>query len=198
MEIEKLLKDSWEIFRKNWVVYVVGTFIAVFGSILVITLPPLYYGLTYIAAKGARGDTVEITDLFIGFKPNNFIQSWILLLAIAVPFVVIMFMAAKYIGLGVFIVEIILLIAMFIFFVYTMPLMVVKKRDAIPAIMESTKIAMFNLPNTIIIAVIVAVFNWIASLTVIGVLVTTPISEILVILALQSLIGDDLKIQEMN
>jgi hypothetical protein len=65
MDIEKLLKDSWEIFKNNLVAYIIGALITIFGSIIVITSAPLAYGLTYMAVKGARGETVEIGDVFL-------------------------------------------------------------------------------------------------------------------------------------
>lgn len=66
MEIEKLLKDSWEIFQKNIVAFIVGTLIAGIGSILIVTIAPLFYGVTYMAVKGIKGETVEIGDVFAG------------------------------------------------------------------------------------------------------------------------------------
>ena len=176
MELEKLLKDSWEIFQKNLVVYIIGAVIAIIGSIIVITAAPLYYGLTYMASKGARGETVEINDVFAGFKPDKFIQSWILFLALGIPI---------FIGFLLLILPgIILSIAFGILFLYALPLMVLKNASAIDALKESLEIAKTNLPDTIVLVIVFMVLNAIGSAVWVGTFLTMPFSLILLILAL--------------
>lgn len=75
MQIETIMTDSWNIFKNNIVAYIIGALIAVIGSIFIITIAPLFYGLTYMAVRGIKGETVEINDVFEGF--NNFIRSWV-------------------------------------------------------------------------------------------------------------------------
>lgn len=179
MELEKLLKDSWEIFQKNLVVYIIGAVIAIIGSVIVITAAPLYYGLTYMASKGARGETVEINDVFAGFKPDKFIQSWILFLALGIPI---------FIGFLLLILPgIILSIAFGILFLYALPLMVLKNASAIDALKESLEIAKTNLPDTIVLVIVFMVLNAIGSAVWVGTFLTMPFSLILLILALPTI-----------
>lgn len=176
MEIEKILKDSWEIFQKNMVAYIIGALIAIFGSIIVITSPPLFYGLTYMAAKGARGETVEIADVFAGFKADKFIQSWILFLVLGIPI---------FIGFLLLIIPgIIISIAFSILFLYALPLMVLKDASAIDALKESMEMAKADLQDTIILVVIFMILNAIGSAVWVGTFLTMPFSLIVLILAI--------------
>ena len=176
MEIEALLKDSWEIFQKNMVAYIVGALITIFGSIIIITSAPLAYGLTYMAAKGARGETVEIADVFAGFKPDKFVQSWILFLIIMIPI---------FIGFLLLVIPgMIIGIVFSVIFLYALPLMVIKDAGAVDALKESLEIAKANLQDTIILVVIVMILNAIGSAIWIGTILTMPFSMILLILAL--------------
>jgi uncharacterized membrane protein len=176
MEIETLLKDSWEIFQKNMVAYIVGALITIFGSIIVITSAPLAYGLTYMAAKGARGETVEIADVFAGFKPDKFIQSWILFLIIMIPI---------FIGFLLLVIPgMIIGIVFSIIFLYALPLMVIKDLGAVDALKESLEIAKANLQDTVILVVIVMILNAIGSAIWIGTILTMPFSMLLLVLAL--------------
>jgi len=176
MEIETLLKDSWEIFQKNMVAYIVGALITIFGSIIVITSAPLAYGLTYMAAKGARGETVEIADVFAGFKPDKFIQSWILFLIIMIPI---------FIGFLLLVIPgMIIGIVFSVIFLYALPLMVIKDLGAVDALKESLEIAKANLQDTVILVVIVMILNAIGSAIWIGTILTMPFSMLLLVLAL--------------
>jgi hypothetical protein len=176
MEIEKLLKDSWEIFQKNMVAYIIGALITIFGSMIIITSAPLFYGLTYMAAKGARGETVEISDVFAGFKADKFIQSWILFLVLGIPI---------FIGFLLLIIPgIIISIAFSILFLYAMPLMVLKDANAIDALKESMEMAKADLQNTIILVVVFMILNAIGSAVWVGTFLTMPFTLIVLILAI--------------
>ncbi|MDI6859295.1 MAG: hypothetical protein QMC85_02240, partial [Methanocellales archaeon] len=68
MKVEDVLNASWRVFKEHWVSYLIATGIAVFGSIFIITAPPLIFGLYYMAIKGLNGEDVEIADIFKGFN----------------------------------------------------------------------------------------------------------------------------------
>jgi len=181
MEIETLLKDSWEIFQKNLVAYIIGALITIFGSIILITSAPLAYGLAHMAAKGARGETVEIADVFAGFKPDKFIQSWVLFLIIMIPI---------FIGFLLLVIPgIIISIAFAIIFLYALPLMVVKDAGAVDSLKESLEIAKANPQDTIILVVVVMILNAIGSAVWIGTILTMPFTMLMLVLALPMVTG---------
>jgi len=72
------VKKAFDTFVQNIVAYIVGFLIAIIGSIFIITIAPLFYGLYYMAIKGTRGEKVEIKDILYGFSSlGTFIRSWI-------------------------------------------------------------------------------------------------------------------------
>ena len=76
--ITESAKKAFDNFVQNIVAYIVGFIIGFIGICLVITAGPAMYGLYYMAIKGARGEKVEIKDVFYGLSSvNAFIRSWI-------------------------------------------------------------------------------------------------------------------------
>ncbi len=194
MDIEKLLKDSWEIFQKNIVAFIVGTFIVMIPSILassipiiglifLIAMPPLAYGLTSMAIKATKGETVEINDISIALKDTDrLVQS--LILAIVGGILVV-------IGLILLIIPGLVLAVLF---TYSMILLVIRGYGAIDALKESVEIVKNNVGDTIIIVLIVAVLNIIGgiihiSVIPIGTLLTMPFGLIAYALVFYSLKG---------
>lgn len=192
VEIEKLLKDSLEIFQKNIVAFVVATFIVMIpsiltsiipiaGLILFILLPALTYGLTSMAIKATKGETVEINDISVALKDSNkLIQS--LILAIVGGILVV-------IGLILLIIPGLVLAVLF---TYSMILLVIREYGAIDALKESVDIVKNNVGETILIVVIVAVLNIIGgiihiSFIPIGTLLTMPFGLIAYVLVFNSL-----------
>lgn len=192
IEIETLLKDSWEIFQKNLVAYIIGALITIFGSIFLITSAPLAYGLAHMAAKGARGEIVEIADVFAGFKLDKFIQSWVLFLIIMIPI---------FIGFLLLVIPgIIISIAFAIIFLYALPLMVVKDVGAVDSLKESLEIAKANPQDTIVLVVVVMILNAIGSAIWIGTILTMPFTMLILVLALPMVTGavSGMKVQDMS
>lgn len=214
MEIEKLLKDSWEIFQKNIVAFIVGTLIAVIGSILIVTIAPLFYGVTYMAVKAIKGETVEIGDVFAGFKvPGAFVQSWIVfcvLLASIVVLVILGIVGYVYsllfssetilviIAALAFVINIVATIMQSLILIYAMPLLVTRRYAGKDALKEAAKLIQSNLTDTIILFLIFIFSNFIGYLLlsiirlppIIGLLLTLPISMIVCILVVQNLTGE--------
>lgn len=192
VEIEKLLKDSWEIFQKNIVAFIVATLIVmipsilasiipIVGLILFILLPALAYGLTSMAIKATKGETVEISDISVALKDNNkFIQSFILAIVGGILVVI---------GLILLIIPGLVLAVLF---TYSMILLVIREYGAIDALKESVEIVKNNVGETILIVVIVAVLNIIGgiihiSVIPIGTLLTMPFGLIAYVLVFNSL-----------
>lgn len=178
MEIEKLLKDSWEIFQKNIVAFIVGTLIAVIGSILIVTIAPLFYGVTYMAVKAIKGETVEISDVFAGFKvPGAFVQSWI----VVIIYLVLMVAGSMLLGRVGGIVGILL--------IYALPLLVIRGYKGADALKENFELIQKYPVDTIIVFLVFFALNFIGSLIVIGALITFPLSQIGYTLTAKNLAG---------
>ena len=72
------VKKAFDTFVQNIVAYIVGLLIAFIGSILIVTIAPLFYSLYCMVLKGTRGENVEIKDIFYGFSSGSiFVRSWI-------------------------------------------------------------------------------------------------------------------------
>ncbi len=139
MKVEDILDDCWLVFKENWVSYLIATGIVAFGSIFIITAPPLIFGLYYMAVKGLNGDDVEIADVFKGF--DYLISSWI--------FVIV---AGLLILLGFFLLIIpgLLLLTLL---QYAIPLIILKELGATDGIQKSINIGRENFTFTIILAI---------------------------------------------
>lgn len=179
VEIEKLLKDSLEIFQKNIVAFIIGTLIAGIGSILIVTIAPLFYGVVYMAVKGIKGEKVEIGDVFEGFKaPGAFVQSWI----VVIIYLVLMIAGSMLLGriggiLG-------------ILMIYALPLLVMREYSGKDAIKENFELIQKYPVETAIVFLIFFALNFIGSLIVIGALLTFPFSMIGYTLMAKNLTGN--------
>jgi uncharacterized membrane protein len=168
LDYELSLKNSWNVVKENIVTFIVGLLIAVIGSILIVTIAPFVYGFTSMAVKGARGEAIEIGDVFEGFKKENIIRSW--------TFMIIYLIIAGVLGQ----IASILSTIVGILFMFTMPLLVIKEGlSGIEAITESVEIVKTAPVESIIIYVITLVLNMIGIFLLgIGVLITAPISAV--------------------
>jgi membrane-anchored glycerophosphoryl diester phosphodiesterase (GDPDase) len=179
MDYEGLLKDSWNSLKENIVTYIVALLIAAVGSILIVTIAPLAYGVGYMAVKGARKEAVEINDVFVGFKSENFLRSWIYLIMYAVVIAVansIHSIVGTVVG---------------ILFIFALPLLVIRGYGGVDALKESFELVKDNLFESLIIYVITLVLIVIGVLLLgIGVLITAPLGQIFVANATFALIGD--------
>lgn len=184
MEIEKLLKDSWEIFQKNIVAFIVGTLIAGIGSILIVTIAPLFYGVTYMAVKGIKGEKVEISDVFAGFKVSGaFVQSWI----VVIIYILIMIVGSMLLGMvglerlgGI----------VGILLIYALPLLVLRGYKGADALKENFELIQKYPTETVIVFLIFFALNFIGSLIIVGALITFPLSLIGYTLTAQNLTGN--------
>ena len=176
MQIETILTNSWDIFKNNIVAYIIGTLIAVIGSVFIITAAPLFYGLTYMAVRGIKGETVEINDVFEGF--NNFIRSWVFVIAAAILIMI------GYIFL------VIPGIILSILLIYGLPLLVLRDYGGIDAIKESINIGKDNFKDTLILFVIIVVLNAIGGSIPLAFALILPYTTICYTLAASNLIEE--------
>ncbi len=170
-----IFKSSWNVFKDNLVAYIIGTLIAVFGSIFVVTAAPLWYGLTYMAVRGLQGEKVEINDVFEGF--NHFVKSWV--------FVIILIVI---ITIG-YLLLILPGIVLSILTVYAFPLLVIKDYGPMDAIKESIDISKESFVDTLVLVIILAVISSIGGAIYIGFVVTGPITLLVLTAVVLSLPG---------
>lgn len=177
MDIENIFSETWQVFKENFVAYIIGTLIVVIGSIFIVTIAPLIYGLTYMAVKGVRGEKVEINDVFEGF--NHFISSWVLVLV-----------ASILLSIG-YLLLVIPGIILSILLLYAFPLLVLKGYGGIDAIKESVGLSKENFVDTMILSVILWVINAIGGSLQLGIIITLPIAIIVSVVAINTLNKDE-------
>ncbi|MEA1985551.1 MAG: glycerophosphodiester phosphodiesterase [Euryarchaeota archaeon] len=173
MDINDIFSETWQVFKENFVAYIVGTLITALGSIFIVTIAPLMYGLTYMAVKGVRGEKVEINDVFEGF--NHFINSWVFVLVAGI----LLFIGYLLLVIPGIILSILLL--------YAFPLMVLKGYGGIDAIQGSIGLSKENFVDTLILSVILWVINAIGGSLYLGSLITVPIALIAAVVATNAL-----------
>ncbi len=166
MKVEDALKDSWEVFKKGYVAYIIGAGIAVLGSIFIITAAPLLFGLYRMAIKGLKGEEVEIADVLWGF--GRFLRSWALLIVGGVIVVV---------GFVLLIVPGLLLIVLF---QYAIPAIVLTDCGAIDGLRRSFSVARKNFAFSVLIAATSFVVNFVGGSLWIGWVLSVPFSALLV------------------
>ncbi|MCM1986388.1 glycerophosphoryl diester phosphodiesterase membrane domain-containing protein [Methanococcoides seepicolus] len=177
MDYEDIFSRSWNAFKDNVAAFIVATIIVVFGSIFIVTIAPLFYGLTYMAVKGLRGEKVEINDVFEGF--NRFVKSWVLLLVSVIL-----------IGIG-YMLLILPGLILSILLIYSFPLLVIKDYGAMDAIKESIDISKQNFVDSLVLFIIVAIISAIGGITYIVSLVTIPIITLALVAATVSYVGTE-------
>ncbi|WP_292463402.1 hypothetical protein [Methanolobus sp.] len=187
MNYEGLLKSSWNFQKDNIVVYAVATLIAFVGSIFIVTIAPLYYGLMNVAVKGARSQPVEINDVFEGFKNGNFVRSWVYMLI----YLIVVGIASEIASILGTIVGII--------FIFGMPLLVIKGYGGVDAVKETFELVKANPVESLVLYIIMAVLNVIGAIAlIIGLLVTVPLSTIFLAKATMEVSGTTALIEDAS
>ena len=162
------VKKGIDVFKDNALSFIIATFITIVGSIFIITAPPLIAGLFYMADKGLKGRTVEVSDLFEGF--NYLVPSLIYGMIVLVGFIALAIPGFIITILGV----------------YALPILVAEKVDGVGAVKKALRLGKENFLDVlgvsfmslVLLAVGEAVF-------VVGSLITIPVAVISITKAYQ-------------
>lgn len=170
-----VFKISFDIFKKQYVALILATLIALVGSILIITAPPLFFGIYWMASQAAKGKRVKTTDVFRGF--DYFLTSWALFILWLVMFII---------GLILLVIPGILVTIMF---QYAVALAINEKLGAIDALKKSYSLARANFSYSFILWLAVMVLLVLGGATRIGNVVTIPFAALLLTVASSRLTG---------
>ncbi|SDF85128.1 hypothetical protein SAMN04488589_1522 [Methanolobus vulcani] len=168
MDYEGLMKESWMLTKKDLGTWIAATLVLIFGSIFIITFAPLSYGYNLMAVKSLKSEEIRLKDILEGFRLKNFFRSWIVVIAMMIPFVLLYVINSVIANIVVF------------FLFYSITLLILRGYGGIAACKESSRIAINNPVETIIIFVLYGVIVNIGFLALlIGTLVMLPFGEIL-------------------
>ncbi len=172
--ISGVFKKAWRISLDNFVVLIIAGLITLVGSLLIVTAPPLFFGLFYICIRLYSGEDAKISDVFKGFE--YFLTSWgiALLGGLAVA-----------IGLVLLVIPGLLLS---IVFQYAAAIALIEKKGAIDSLKRSFELGKKNFEFSLILWILIAVINQIAGVIGIAVVLSIPFTTLLISIAAVDLV----------
>ena len=171
--LQDTLNKGFKLFKKQYVALILGSLVAAVGSIFIITIPPLLFGVNYMAIQMMKGKKVKITDVFRGF--DYFVVSWVMF---------IVGFAAIIIGLICFILPGLLLM---VAFQYAAPIAILEGKGAIESLKKSARITQDNLGFSVILWLFTVIIDGIGGALRIGWLVSHPYTVLCTCIAAEKL-----------
>ncbi len=168
-----VLRESWELFKKNALVFVLASIVATLAAVVTfgILAGPVFVGLIEIVRRAQRAEPVQIGDVFNRF--DSFLPSAIALLLIGLAVCIGSFLL---VAPG-------LLAALFSGF--TLHAIAYERLSAIDAIKRSFQIVKDHFIQSIALFVLISVAQAIGGAVVLGLLLVLPLSIIASTLAYQ-------------
>jgi len=172
--IEDTLKRSFQLFRQQYIAFILGTIIAIIGMILIITIPPLIFGLYYMAMQLINGKKLQVTDVFKGF--DYFFLSWGLILLALIGITI---------GLAFLIIPGLILMVLL---QYAIPIALLEKKGPWDSLVESYRIGKKYFTFSVALFVVLAVISGFGAVTKVGALLTTPFTVLCLVVATRAII----------
>jgi uncharacterized membrane protein len=167
--VEKTLKQAYELYKGDFVSLTVAAVIAAVGSIFVVTIAPLWFGIYLMALKCIRGEPVGYKDVLKGF--DYFIVSWVLALIVGVSFLI---------GLVLLIIP---GLAVLLFCMYSIPIVFTEGLGAVDSVKRSISLVKANFEYSIVLFIILGVVNMIGRALPPLFMLTYPYTAIALMLA---------------
>ena len=175
--IESVFAKGFDIYKKQYVAFILATVVAILGSVFIITSIPLFFGLYVMAIKAIKGETVKVSDVFKGF--DYFFISWLMFIFAGVA---IMF------GFMLFVIPGIFLLFMF---QYVAPIAILERIGPVSALKRSYSLARANLQFSIALGILLWIINAIGgALGPLG-LITIPFTFICFSIAVSNLLKSE-------
>jgi len=186
MKSIEVIISSFKVLFDNIVAFFLAFLIWIFLGFFIIPIPPLLFGLYYMANKAIKGDKPSWKDVFKGF--DYLVISWALVILgfIICGILIGIFLIIAYSDIGgFFIILISFLVTIIIVGImgyvsnYAIPVIIEKNIGLFPAIKESISLFRRKFITTITVSVLIIIIQFALVMTVIGIVVAYVIPVVI-------------------